>query len=349
MLEIRVLADKDPVTRRIDWVDNAKAVLIVLVVFGHFEALGSTAKTILYAFHLPAFLFLTGFMMASSISSMSTGDFFRKYVFPFARLYLIFSLISLMVWWASKVGAPDRFTLLFDAVASVLYGTQSPGHWFPHGNGPLWYLPFLICALIGFHIALRLSGWLRYVAVIVYFAFSITYAGPRLPWSSDSAGVGLFFIMAGFLLHQWLRSKPQLAGFSLSKPVFVLSGVVAAAGLVVLSLANGGSNINILMFGNNPLLYLAAAFLGIYAITVLCVLLPRSAVAYQLSLNSLVIFCIHIYGVKVLDRLPVLASPVAETILLLVLSFVLALACAGVSFVIMPWINRFVMRRPSAA
>ena len=44
------------------WVDNAKAILIFLVIVGHLSVV--PGRAVIYAFHVPAFLFVTGMRKA---------------------------------------------------------------------------------------------------------------------------------------------------------------------------------------------------------------------------------------------------------------------------------------------
>ncbi len=112
----QLLLTPDASTKRLVWVDNAKAALIVLVVIGHFGALTGPLKTIIYAFHLPAFLFLTGFMLSADLGKTSLVDFLQKYIFPYARLYLFMSAISIAFWWLAKIHSPERLDLIVTAI-----------------------------------------------------------------------------------------------------------------------------------------------------------------------------------------------------------------------------------------
>lgn len=65
---------KDSAMRRIEWIDIVKGVLIILVVFGHFilkarhshESV-STVFNLIYLFHMPAFVFVSGLLAKHAI------------------------------------------------------------------------------------------------------------------------------------------------------------------------------------------------------------------------------------------------------------------------------------------
>ena len=46
--------------QRIEWIDNAKGIGIILVIIGHIHFCPSSLKTFLCAFHMPLFFFLFG-------------------------------------------------------------------------------------------------------------------------------------------------------------------------------------------------------------------------------------------------------------------------------------------------
>ena len=49
-------------TRRIQWIDSAKALAIFLVVMGHFLDPSSVLRTYIYTFHMHLFFFVSGFV-----------------------------------------------------------------------------------------------------------------------------------------------------------------------------------------------------------------------------------------------------------------------------------------------
>lgn len=99
--------------------DNAKALLIILVVFGHLVETNLRANTLyltlyplIYAFHMPAFAFVTGYL---SKADAWTGNGIRK----IGRLVLIYLLFQGIYTGAKVLTASDASaTLLKSPVAS---------------------------------------------------------------------------------------------------------------------------------------------------------------------------------------------------------------------------------------
>ncbi|WP_162599682.1 acyltransferase family protein [Nocardioides solisilvae] len=118
--------------RRDPWLDNAKTVLVVLVVVGHAVVLmpsgevKSHAYDFVYYFHMPAFVLLTGYLSRSFTWSRKG---FVSLVTTLAVPYVLFEL--LMALW--RVHVVDQVSSL-----EVLSPLWLNPHW------PMWYLVVLI-------------------------------------------------------------------------------------------------------------------------------------------------------------------------------------------------------------
>jgi fucose 4-O-acetylase-like acetyltransferase len=341
----------DPDTGRLDWVDTAKAMLITMVVIGHFDTLELGVKRFLYAFHVPAFLVVTGFLLPKSLPAMSTSAFLRKYIFPYARLTIFFIAASIALWWVVK-GRGAGGGEIWDVVVNGFYGTQSQAQRFMHGNGPLWYLPFLVSSFLGLLIAIRLPRLAGFAFVLAYAIFSLTHQGTRWPWSLDSAGVGLLFIMCGYLAKMGLQRALPSSGLQPFTPSVRLLAFGLCAALAVLTLGiayvNGATNINVLLFGNNPLLLVIGALAGTAMVTCLSLVLPGTALARHLSRHTLVIFCTHIFLVREASRHIHVDNIVLRLLAVVATGVAITLFCSLISWVMMPLIDRFVLWRTPA-
>ncbi len=340
------LVAKNPQTGRVVWADNAKAILITLVVLGHFTALDLGVKTVVYAFHLPAFLFITGFFLPEKLALMPPVEFSRKYIFPYARLYLFVTAVSVLIWWLGYIALKHHVISPVGAIIDGLYGTQWQGHLFVHKNNAIWYLPFLVCSLLTLYLVLRLPVWVAIAIIFVYFCFGASYAGQPLPWSAGAGGVGVTFVYAGFKFRSYLVKGMERPRLAFTPFIWGLGAVVAFIALTALSLINGPTNINLLELGTYSGLYVPTAFAGILAITGLSAALPHSRLADELSAHSLVIFCIHLYAVKVVNHLhPFDGRPAIRLVFLIFAAIGIAIASMYISRFVMPWLSRAVLKR----
>ena len=162
--------------------DNIRGILIILVVFGHFLELcpgavaGSHVYLLIYCFHMPAFIFLSG--RFSKYDRQNMWKLFFLYLF-FQFLYRLFAHIILGVCGAMSP----------DALVTTPY-------WL------LWYLPVLLyCqSLLPLWSKLKLRGKLFLLFLSVIAALACGYC-PRIgyPLSLSRFLVFLPFFLAGKL------------------------------------------------------------------------------------------------------------------------------------------------------
>lgn len=328
---------------RITWVDNAKAIAIYLVVLGHFHYSYAPLpfKGVIYAFHIPAFLFITGFLLPESFRGMAPGRFLSRYIGLYLRAYVFFSAIAIAIWWAAECAGARGIVSPWPAIAGALYGISGQGGGLVHHDAPLWYFPFLVTAMLAAYLVTRVPAALGAILLVLYAALGFLYSGPRLPWDLELGGIGGSFILAGHLFRRHLH--PRLAPRLGAGANWILVPVLLAA-LVWLARANGQVNINGAEFGDNPILFYLAALTGIALLVLVSALLPASRLATRISLDTLTIFALHIYLVMVFARLPHPETGWAATLGAILSAGVVTLLCLGLARVLKPALDRFVTR-----
>jgi len=325
---------------RIYWVDNIKAIAIFLVVLGHFQSLDSSIKDVVYSFHLPAFLLITGFLLSNAIEAMPLKAFLDKYIAPYVRMYLFFSLIAVVLWYFLEHLGDDIFPVIWQPVLGALYGVHGTDLLLVHNNDPLWYFPFLIVSLISVLILMRLPRCLGLVGAAFYCFVGLYYSGSRLPWCIDIAGVGVFFIIVGFYMRRYdgfmkamLKSKYSLG---LLPIIFLL--------LVCLSNVNGSTNLNQALFGESAFLYLINALLGGLCLLIISYKLPTTRFVKIISVHTMIIFCCHIYFVKAFKMLPYPVEEPTKLAVTLAYSIVVMVVCLFISIVFHTLLKRYILR-----
>lgn len=284
---------------RIDWVDSSKGILIFLVVLGHFNGLSLPIKHTIYAFHIPAFLFLTGFVSANA-SSKSFGLWMKGSIVPLVRLYFALSVLSLALWLLIERPPLLGAGSMVAALGGVIYGTHGAERLFLHNNDPLWYLPFFIAVLIGNRLLCRANRFVAWGATLLLAGLSLLYAGPRLPWSLDVLGLGLFYAQLGLEVRR-LYDRSDAVKRWLDGQNFALSAVtlvVAAPVLVFVAIGNGEVNFNTFAFGDSKPLFLLASIAGIVLSVHLSCLIGKRIPIGKVGKQTLLIFVTHIYLVK---------------------------------------------------
>jgi len=172
--------------KRNAYFDNAKLVLIFLVVFGHMiqpfssDSSGiNTLYTWIYTFHMPAFIFLAG------LYAKGSGN--RKYIINLAKNLLIPYLI---------------FQLLYTAYYFFIgkNGWQT-GIFYPHWS--LWFL----CSLFSWHVLL---AFFKKIPAIVGVAFAV-FVGLIVGYFSEIGHTfslsRTFVFFPFFLLGYWITEE----------------------------------------------------------------------------------------------------------------------------------------------
>lgn len=191
-------------TRRDASLDTLVGVLIVLVVVGHAiqpvgGALGETVLQWLFMFHMPAFVFLSGYLTRMS-TQWSPSRIVTRLLFPYLIAQIAHAAVD-----ATINGASFTVTLLTPAWTT-------------------WYL----LALCGWRLAAPLLGrstWMLPASVIAALAVGLVpWIGTQLSLSRMMAFAPFF--VAGLLMpdHWWERLR--------TPPMRVLGGALLAAALV---------------------------------------------------------------------------------------------------------------------
>ncbi|PCJ99265.1 MAG: hypothetical protein COA45_04300 [Zetaproteobacteria bacterium] len=326
---------------RIHWVDNAKAIAIFLVIFGHFGGLNPLLRSFIYSFHIPIFLFMTGFLLSSSINTLSVCKFLKKKIFPYIGVYLFFSIMSMVLWYFLKHFGDDVFSILQESTVGMLYGVHGAERLFMHGNGPLWYFPYLIVTLIALYVLTRLPVWLGWVLALIYCAFSLSYSGVRLPWCLDIAGIGALFAFMGH--HLRIHYDGLQCVFQSRLSLKLLPAILVL--LVVLVGINGEMNINRAIFGGNITLCVVNAVIGCLCLLIISYNIPATKLAQNISIHTMTIFCTHIYLVKVFRVFPYPDNGAMKFILIILFSIMVLITCLFFAIKFEPLLKRYLLRK----
>ena len=140
--------------QRVAWLDIAKAITILLVVFGH-TLRGGVAQKIVYSFHVATFFLLSGMTCKTDKLYMRIKNDFLRIMVP----YYSFSIISIIIFWFLGDFAAGLFhlnvnTSVWHNLIGMLYGC--PINNYLKYNLPLWFLPCLFVTKILYYALCRL-------------------------------------------------------------------------------------------------------------------------------------------------------------------------------------------------
>ena len=242
---------------RIELIDIAKAITIILVILGHTTGNLETPmyRRVLYTFHMPLFFFLAGMSIKPKVLK-SFGDW---------KSYIEKNILALVVPYAIFAFIFAPFT--FDNVPKFLYGS-----WQKLGQAgtltSLWYLTSFFVARIDCQILVNAVDRIKtdrkktVLGLLAIPMFAVGFLLPKVkngyPWCLDISFVASGFILLGIALRQRILILAQAKGWVLGA-VTAASAIVFACGTVLrgdaleLVLMCGSSYGNLFLFMLNAL------------------------------------------------------------------------------------------------
>lgn len=217
----------------LDWVDRARGVGIILVVFGHvadgvyragiafppatFRLLYDT----IYSFHMPLFFLLAGLFFLPSWTRRGTALLIRSKLDTILYPYILWSLVQ-----GSIEVAASQYTNHHTSMISVLSLLWNPRQqfWFLYVLFIEFMLGCLVCALLP-------RRWHFVVVILAATAFVLRSSGPHVGPPYYLAAESVFFF-CGLLLGERLQSPspkpPATVTLMLTAAGFVLAQIAAA-------------------------------------------------------------------------------------------------------------------------
>lgn len=207
-------------SKRVEYIDVAKGIGILLVVLGHNKLTSSDYPLLLqiiYSFHMPLFFLLSGVFFKPDYGFWELAKRrFRTLLLPFITtllfLYLGSGFFSNMSW-----------DIIIRRLAKATYAGVTTLDWVP-----LWFLPHLFLVVMFSYLFIKLiydrlpALWMRLLLLLallgigVYFIaafrdFDLTLLGRHfkiwgLPWSADILPITAAFFVLGYELF---RTVPE--------------------------------------------------------------------------------------------------------------------------------------------
>lgn len=330
---------------RLGWVDNAKAIGIILIVFGHTIGFGDFAHNFIYSFHIPLFFFLSGYLVKVQYLDESFFKHLKRNITGIIVPYAAFWFISYLLWIPTRALRNPIYNhielSILDPVVGLFYGAYPK----LYINEVLWFFPCLFIVRLIFFATWRIRRPLGIVASIAGLAvlsgIGHGLLDVRLPWNAELAMIALVFYGGGFGAARITTLKNAK---SIPIPIRVGAIGLLTGFLCIIVALNGSVNMNRMTFGNWPLFYMGAAC-GIMLILLVSQLLENSVIARWLSENTIIIFPIHKIAFNVFTGIGVVIfklSPAFKDTIFFSLVFTAGALVATVPFAFMvhrylPW------------
>lgn len=214
-----------PSSARIEWIDAARGIGIILVVFGHIltkPLYGLDISYAIFTFHMPLFIFLSAMVLKDADWKTVARTRFRSLLVP----YFVYILL---------VGIPLTLATLPEGLAATAkFGARLflGGSFFFAELGPFWYVPtFFISVVIYSALRRRLQGdgtpafaaVMSLTLLAAYIVSALRISQP-IPYCLHVVPAMVFLIWVGRRIPwQTLRS-----------PLWLLASIVVIVSCVVL-------------------------------------------------------------------------------------------------------------------
>lgn len=290
--------------KRIEYIDIAKGIGIILVVAGHLLDKESELCKFIYGFHMPLFFVLSGLLFKEN----KTFSNFKSIIVQQKKLIIQYCIYS-------------GVFLIFDCIIRVivlseLEMTQLVWNVYEtitlYGINVLWFIPTLCIAKIYAQIVLKKFGMTKgsMISVILYFGVSIVGKYLTMEAASQSIwGLLLYFpicalvrplgmvcfLLGGYALRIYVQKKRNMSNFSLSK---LISISILFFITLFCTQKNTLIDVHFIRFGN-ALLTLISGVCGSLMIILLSQMLEKTQIVKGIlqlyGKNSLLIMAIHQY------------------------------------------------------
>lgn len=276
---------------RIEWVDTAKGIGLLLVVIGHLQI--PLVPIWIYTFHMPLFFFLSGVVFSGK--KYTFIEFLKKkvksLVIPYFSLGLVIYLFYVIV-----NGIVGEGNGLYGSNGEMFVQLLKQEHFWT-----IWFLACLFLVEIIYY-------WIDYMftnkpmissivsVTICGIGFGLYHLGcDGLPWNLDIALIAQLFYHMGYIF----KNNKKIYNKILSKKVLNKSVVISSIFLVLnvilgfLSVKISGKSVDMSvgLYGNEFLTIISAIF-GIFFVIIVSNSISSKILNY-LGKNTMIIFAWH--------------------------------------------------------
>lgn len=308
--------------KRIEWIDNAKGVAIVLVVLGHIISTNSLLSRFIDSFHMPLFFMLSGLFVLKK-----TNDSFRSHLNNrFRRLMIPYFILGICVlipfnWLYFHFIIPSAQISFLQRCLAHFTGLHSD--WGEEWRCCLWFLPCLFVAdIVIWSIWKYLYKW-RYVVLLLLISIGIFYyitINRSLPFRIHTASIAVLFLFIGSILTE-----------NIEKISVWLIGLFCIC-YTFLWISNDFSSI-VMADNNYGLIHLSipASIFASIAIIYLVRHIRHNHILSLIGEQSLAIYILHQLFVPFIRaislKLSVLGGGITEAIIMTIIAFLVTLIC----------------------
>lgn len=289
------------ITTRIAWLDQLRAIAMLLVVLGHC-ALPKDSVKYIYSFHMPLFFMISGMTFrASKFTSLISliKDKWRKLIVP----HLIMNFLMLPLWiYTFKIlstSKPNLITLLKGIFYINSGRFQSP-------SNATWFLAALFIVEILFYLIYKFAkGDYRFLTIsviicgIIGFIESTNPSNYDGPWHIEACFTAIVFYMLGFYTRKYL---PILQFKLHTNKSYILTALILLFIGSYFSINNGRISFNGNSYDSILYFYISSISISL-SIIMLVIKMPNIEILNYIGKNTLLYVGIHIPLIRIFENL----------------------------------------------
>jgi len=318
---------------RVDWIDTAKGLGIILVMLGHLNING--LEDWIYSFHMPMFFFLSGYVFSAKDDPLT---FLKKrcksMLIPYFSIGFIIIIYEIIMDLIEKTFVAKE---IWDKIKLMLIQIRC---W------DLWFLACLFCVTIIFYFIAKIIRNSVIILIISYFIMLAGFSyyengGQGLFWNLDVCFFAIFFFAAGYFCNDHLNHAINffLEDTRLSIIAFIIAWIINGICAYYSQLMSQQMFEMYMGTYGVPALSFLAAFAGTFGVIVLAHKISPEIIKY-IGKHSLVYFALHQSIIlptitAVLKLIPIYSSldehPVAAVIFAIIETILMTVMLTAVS------------------
>ena len=269
------------IDERIKWIDLAKVIGIWLVVLGHMELANTFLVSIIFAFHMPLFFFISGYLYKQKSIITSLKRNFSSLIIPYITYYFL-----TWIWWffVSYLRHPELFNhkqpvgeILIKPFLGLLSGVGYNTGDSTMINVPLWFLISMFVVSSLFSLIYNKANYLVLILLTILSgiaSYLLSLLKIDLLLSVDSLLMALPFYVLGYFYRLLIIKKEIRVERNRSSILKMIMALIFFMSILFLvTIYNGRVDINYLKFGRNPLCFYTGGISGIVCTIIVCNLL----------------------------------------------------------------------------
>ena len=278
------IKDKMYMGKRLEYVDIAKGIGIVLVVCSHSDALDLMWP--MMGMFVPIFYFCSGYTYSMK---GTLKECMKK---RFRKLFVPYLFFNILLFCAFMHFSLREFVGMFYSRYCLYPLDVSPNIKFlTSGNYPMWFLTSMIISYLLFYLIVYCEK-IKYWLLLIYAILTIllTRCPILLPWSIDTAFLTASFMYVGMVIRNRNIISANLWQVGLIATVYI--------GLQIIS---GEINLSVRMYGTSVVIYFVLGCSGSFVVLWGSKFLEGSFVGkmlISLGQHSLTIFCVQMIFIE---------------------------------------------------